>query len=159
MLDTFIDGLAATGLSQWLQSTGWAIPAVQSVHILAIGAVTAASWIVCLRVFGLTRSPEPVSDAIAAALRWIYAGIVVLLLSGALLVIAEPRDILPNRMFQLKMLALLFALALLQFYSRYLHANSTSAGTSRGSKVLAAASLVLFLAIVVAGRWIAYAGT
>jgi hypothetical protein len=159
MLDTFIDALAATSLSQWVQSTGWAIPVAQSVHILAIGAVTATSWIVCLRVFGLMRSPEPVSDAIAASFRWIYAGIVVLLLSGALLVIAEPRDILPNRMFQLKMLGLLLALALLQLYSRYVHRKSESGGTSRGSKVLATASLVLFLAIVVAGRWIAYAGT
>lgn len=158
MLDTFIDGLAATGLSQWLQSTAWAIPAVQSMHILAIGAVTAASWIVCLRVFGVMRSPEPLSDAIAASFGWIYAGTVALLVSGALLVIAEPRDILPNRIFQLKMVGLLFALALLQLYSRYLRANSTSAGMSRRSRALAAASLVLFLAIAVAGRWIAYSG-
>jgi len=45
MLESLIDWLAASAASEWLQSTPWAIPALQSLHILSISAVTATSYL------------------------------------------------------------------------------------------------------------------
>jgi hypothetical protein len=157
MLESLIEWLAGSAVSQWVQSTSWAIPALQSLHILSISAVTATSFIVSLRVFGLLPAVQPLADLIAGSLRAIWTGIAVLLLSGSLLVIAEPRDILPNGAFQLKMVALLCAAGLLAVYPSAVR-SSRKSGTlaSRSLKWLAASSLVLLLAIAVAGRWIAY---
>jgi hypothetical protein len=149
MLDSLIEWLAASAVSQWVQSTPWAIPMLQSLHILSISAVTATSFIVVLRVFGVLPALQPVADLIVGSVRAIWAGIAVLLVSGSLLVAAEPRDILPNTAFQLKMLVLLVAAALLLLHPR-------AARSGRNLKWLAGSSLALVLAIVVAGRWIAY---
>ncbi len=149
MLDSLIEWLAASAVSQWVQSTPWAIPTLQSVHILSISAVTATSLIIALRVFGVMPALQPLIDLITSSVRVIWAGIAVLLLSGSLLVVAEPRDILPNTAFQLKMLVLLGAAVLLLLYPR-------AARSGRNLKWLAGSSLALLLTIVVAGRWIAY---
>lgn len=149
MLDSLIEWLAASAVSQWVQSTPWAIPTLQSVHILSISAVTATSFIVALRVFGLLPALQPLAEMIGGSVRVIWAGIAVLLLSGSFLVVAEPRDILPNTAFQLKMFALLGAALLLLLYPGAVRSG-------RNLKWLAGSSLALLLAIVVAGRWIAY---
>jgi len=149
MLNRVIEWLAASAVSQWVQSTPWAIPTLQSLHILAISAVTATSFIVVLRVFGVLPALQPVADLITGSVRAIWAGIAVLLLSGSLLVVAEPRDILPNTAFQLKMLVLLGAVVLLLLYPG-------AARSGRNLKWLVGSTLALLLTIVVAGRWIAY---
>ena len=63
--------------------------------------------------------------------------------------VAEPRDILPNTAFQLKMLVLLGAVVLLLLYPG-------AARSGRNLKWLVGSTLALLLTIVVAGRWIAY---
>ena len=77
MLNRVIEWLAASAVSQWVQSTPWAIPTLQSLHILAISAVTATSFIVVLRVFGVLPALQPVADLIAGSVRAIWAGIAV----------------------------------------------------------------------------------
>ncbi len=127
MIDVLIEWLAASAVSQWVQTTPWAIPTLQSLHILAISAVTATSFIVSLRVFGLLPAVQPLAELIAGSVRAIWAGIAVLLFSGSLLVIAEPGDILPNKAFLLKMAMLVCASVLLLMYPRVARANAESA--------------------------------
>jgi hypothetical protein len=151
--------LANTALSRVLQSVEWLVPAIQTAHILAVALVMASVLLLSLGVFGVHGREQPLARTVARfapAIRW---GLPVLLVSGALMITAEPDRALPNPAFQIKMALLLVAAALTWAYARGLRrAPAAGSGTPRSlaRRVAAAVSLALWVAVLVAGRWIAY---
>ena len=96
-------------LHNFMQNHDWAVPAVQCVHILAIAAVFASSLVLALRaahVSGIDWSPARWGERLNA---WVGAGLVILLLSGAVLIVGEPARSLLSGVFQAKMLLLVAA--------------------------------------------------
>ena len=79
--------------------------------------------------------------------------------SGLLLIIGEPRRELTNIMFQIKMVLVLCAITVITLFqrstSRHPEFWNTEPETGR-IKMMALGALMLFFAIAVAGRWIAY---
>jgi hypothetical protein len=78
--------------------------------------------------------------------------------TGILLIIGEPKRSLPNPAFQLKMLMLALALAMALAFQASLRPD-TRFWTRNGRRltpVLAVLVFLLWCAIAVAGRWIAY---
>ena len=53
----FCDWLSLTPVSQTIQNVEWIIPAVQSVHIIAIAIVMSSMIMVDLRLMGLGSEP------------------------------------------------------------------------------------------------------
>ena len=128
-LDRFCAWLEQTPLSQTIQGAGWIVPAVQTVHILAIAALIASALMIALRLDTRLR-------------RVIWWALPVLAATGVIMIVGEPVRSLANPVFQLKMalLACAVVVLLLPFKNR--------AG--------AIVSLSLWIGIVFAGRWIAY---
>jgi hypothetical protein len=161
-LRTFAEWLSDTALSQLIQNTSWVIPGVQSIHILAIAVVMSSAIMVMLRVLGVLMRDQPTAAVARRFLPWIWYPLVVLLLSGAILIVGEPGRSLTNSVFQLKMLMLIGAVACTLTLQRPLQTDAafweSSAGARAGGKVIALLSLGLWSCIVFAGRWIAYAG-
>lgn len=165
MLKALADWLAATSLSTQLQTVTWAIPDLQSVHIVALAFLMASAWLLDLRLLGFKERSQPVAAVARRFLPWVWWPLGVLVLSGALLVTAEPGELLGNSVFQLKMLLLAAAIVVTLVLQRMALANSKfadvpaeSAAVSPGMKALAIVSLLLWVAIAFAGRLIAYAG-
>ena len=159
-LDQFCTWLQRTDFSVAIQSHAWVVPAVQSVHILSIGAVTISALIISLRLFGggyLDGSPYDVSRTF---LRVIWLALPVLLVSGVLMIVAEPARSLENPVFFLKMGLLLVATASTLGFQWPLGKDPGFWDTSTRRRVLGKlwtlASLALWTAIIFAGRWIAY---
>ena len=161
-LVTFADWLADTSLSQLIQNTSWVIPGVQSIHILAIAVVISSAMMIVLRVLGVVMRDAPMVEVTRRFLPWFWYPLIVLLATGAILIIGEPGRSLTNGMFQLKMALLLGAIACTFVLQRPLQSNATfwesTTGARVGGKAVALASLGLWSCIVFAGRWIAYAG-
>jgi hypothetical protein len=158
----FCEWLAATPASQTIQDVTWIIPAVQSVHILAIAGLMMSIVAVDLRLIGLMRWSPSLRTFETIALPWFWVALAVLLSTGAILVIGEPERELRNVIFLSKMamvclIALLAAIFQLRV-RRDEHAWSGSVARTRAASALGAASLLLVLAIIICGRWIAYAG-
>jgi hypothetical protein len=157
-LDRFCAWLEQSSLSQSLQSIAWVVPAVQTVHILAVATVLGSALLLNLRFLGLAGLDQPLARACARFLPAIWWALPVLMLTGAVLITGEPARSLKNPIFQLKMSLLIAALALtglLQLGLARGGAGETAA--PRGAAILIALpSLVLWGAIVCAGRWIAY---
>jgi hypothetical protein len=156
-----IDGLGrwleGTGLHQTMQTVEWAVPAVQTVHILAIAAVFASSLALALRVFQVAGSDWSAAQWRARLDGWVVWGLVVLLLSGAMMIAGEPGRALNNALFQTKMILLLLALALFFALSRGVKGlMRLDQPTPGGVRLLAALLVLVWLAIIVCGRWIAY---
>ena len=152
--------LADGALSQWLQRALWPIILLQTFHILAIAMVLSSVAMVELRIFGLA-SGQSMTRTAQRFMPWIWTGLGLLAASGIVLVIAEPKRTLDNNpAFQLKMLMLAIAIAMTVAFQVSLRRNAgrwdakSSSGKMLGT--LAVLTLMLWLAIAVAGRWIAY---
>jgi hypothetical protein len=155
--------LAATSLSHTIQTTTWIIPTLQTIHILCVAALFSSAVLVDLRVWRLTQRDVPLSDVGRRFLPLIWPVVIVLLLTGSLLIVGEPRRSLLNDTFYIKMALLAFALVL----TGLLQWSLTSApgfwerdiGRRIAGRVAAVASIVAWSSIIFAGRFIAYTQT
>ena len=162
MLEHFVSWLADTRASDVIRDVTWIIPAVQTVHILAISAVVTAVILIHLRTFKLALSAEPRAEVARRLMPIIWYGSLVLLVTGVILIVGEPHRELANPVFQIKMFLLIVALALTSAFQRFLKADPLYGDQPGALRVTAAMmsaiSLAVWIGIVFAGRLIAYAG-
>jgi hypothetical protein len=152
--------LAATALSHTIQTTGWIIPTLQTIHILAVAVVFSAAVVVDLRIWRLLQRDVPLPEVARRFLPTIWPVLLILLITGSLLIIGEPRRSLLNATFYLKMTLLALALTLtgaLQ-WSLSLAPEFWDKGGARrmAGRLVATVSILAWCGILFAGRWIAY---
>jgi hypothetical protein len=159
-LDNFCAWIEQTPLSQAIQVTSWSVPAVQTVHILAIAAVMASVLMINLRLLGIVGRDQTIARISARFRPVIWWTLPILLVSGAFLIIGEPVRSLENPIFQLKMFLLVTVIIVTLSYQAPLNKDSkfweSTSGRRGAIKLIAILSLLLWVGIVCAGRWIAY---
>jgi hypothetical protein len=152
--------LAATSLSHTIQTAGWIIPTLQTIHILCVAVVFASAMLVDFRMFRLFEREVPLPLVMRRFLPAIWPVLVILLLTGSLLIIAEPRRSLVNSTFQLKMLLLVIAIVLIATLQRGIASSPAFWEQDRSHRIagqlVATASILVWSGILLAGRWIAY---
>src|SRR5271168_805702 len=111
-LSGFSKWLAATPLSHTIQTTTWIIPSLQTIHILSVATVFSAAILVDLRIWRLLGRDEPLPDVARRFLPTIWPVLLILLVTGGLLIVGEPRRSLLNTSFYVKMTLLAFAVLL-----------------------------------------------
>ena len=162
-LHDFCKWLSETPLSLTIQNVSWIIPTVQSIHILSVAIVFFSAMAVDLRLLGVIGRSAPASAYGARFLPWIWPTLVILLLTGATLIIAEPARSLQNAAFQAKMIMLILAIGATVTLQRPLAADAaywdSTEGRKTAARVIAVVSICLWVGIVFAGRWIAYMNT
>lgn len=153
--------LSATSLSSAIADRAWAVPTLQSIHILSIGIVMASVAMLDLRLAGFIGREQSMRGLTLRFYPWIWGALTVLLTTGLLQIMAEPGRELLNWIFWTKM-ALIVAAVLftapvrtLLEDCRYRDLSAHKRAVIRGC---ALASLLLWVAVVTCGRWIAYAG-
>lgn len=160
-LSSFAAFLGKTPLYGLVAGIAWVVPAVQTLHILAIAVAFGGASLIDLRVLGLIDADRPIEAFLSRFLRPIGAALVVLALTGLLLIISEPTRAIFRVVFWVKLaLVALVSLATgwLAFSARARGLARSEAGVaSLDLKIIAALSLLTWLAIIVAGRWIGYA--
>lgn len=156
-----VEGLGASALSESLKSTEWIVPTVQSIHILGIGVVLSCATIIALRLFGFhTRHLDvaTLNERLVPATWW---ALLVLFVTGAILIIAEPTRTLNNPYFFTKVGCLLVLVPLTRYFQVAVRKQPQRwAGLPALSGVVrptVATAMLLLLAVVICGRWIAYA--
>jgi hypothetical protein len=116
---------------------------------------------ITLRILGVIGKDDSVQAFAARFLPWIWYTIPVLAIGGLLQISAEPERSLMNRVFQLKMALLVAAMAGMVILGRKIYASAGGAEFPAASsvqvKLIGVVVFVLWLAIIAAGRWIAYA--
>jgi hypothetical protein len=160
-IQEFSSWLAQTPPSQFIQGNFWIIPTVQSIHILAICAVISSALLINLRLVGLVGGGDPVAGFARRYLPWTRIALVVLLLTGLILIVAEPDRTLGNAIFWSKMALVAAGLLLGLVFAMPIRKNPAfwdGAGHNVQGKVLGGVSLAVWIAVICCGRWIAYAG-
>jgi hypothetical protein len=82
--------LEASSLSQLIKDVTWIIPLLQSIHIVTIGVVFVSSLMIAMRVLGRMRADEPFPAVWQRFAPWMWYGLIVMVVTGALLVVGEP---------------------------------------------------------------------
>jgi hypothetical protein len=152
--------LAATPLSHTIQTTGWIIPTLQTIHILSVAVLFSSAILVDLRFYRALQRDVPLADVARRFLPAIWPVLLILLITGSLLIIGEPRRSLLNTTFYLKMTLLAFAVLLTIALQWSLRAAPEFWERDRGRRIAgrfaATVSILVWCSILFAGRWIAY---
>jgi hypothetical protein len=152
--------LAATPLSHTIQTTSWIIPTIQIIHILGVAVLFSSAVLVDLRIWRLLERDVPLAQVARRFLPPIWPVLLILLVTGSLLIVGEPRRSLLNSTFYLKMALLAVAILLTAGLQRSISSSPNSWDKDRGRRLAArfaaTASIALWCGILFAGRWIAY---
>lgn len=146
-----------TTVGQVMRTT-WGWPIAESVHFIGLTLLIGTVGLFDLRLLGVARRMP-----IAAAHRlvpWGVLGFAVTVISGVPFLMTEPDQYIYNPAFHLKVLFMVIAGAnALAFYAlsyRRVTAPDASAEAPRLAKFIAAASLTLWISVLVAGRLLTF---
>ncbi len=160
MILEFCKWLGQTQLSITIQSVSWVIPTVQTIHILCVAIIVTYSAMLDLRLMGVAGKSRSIARMTRDAMPWIWNALKVLAATGTILIIAEPARELTNASFWLKMSLLVVGIALTFLVQRGVGQSDdyweSSVSRRRTARLVAAISILLWISIVSAGRWIGY---
>ena len=134
-----------------LQSSTWAYPALEVVHLFGIALLLGNLVLLELRVFGLGAA-LPVQALARLSLTLAFVGFGLAAASGLLMFVTQPAELLANRVFTLKMLLLLLAAC----NAGWFHGRGSLHKLDTLARVQLALSTLIWLAVLTCGRWIAY---
>jgi hypothetical protein len=152
--------LSSTSLATWINEseTVFGYSGILFCHTFGLAIVVGLSMAVDLRLLG-AASRMSVGD-VRSLFRFIWIGFWLNAISGTLLFIANAPAKAANPLFEIKLLLVALGVMVMALIERRLWQQraGSNAGTQRlGLRALAAASLVLWVAAIFAGRLIAYA--
>jgi hypothetical protein len=153
--------LSSTSPSVFIQEhNAWAIPAIQSIHIVGIGLVMGSVLMIDLRILGWAWADQTLRQTAHRFGPWLTGSLWLLLATGILMVVGEPVRELVTFSFWLKMalvavgalVAAIFQTTLRRHEQRW----ETSLVHRRSIKALAILTFLMWACIIVLGRLIAY---
>jgi len=133
-------------------------PMVQTIHILGISCVMGSIVLIDLKVLGLALPSQSVPELVRRLMPWTWWALLFVMLSGLTLFVARPGRYLVNPVFGIKFALLIPAVVLAAIFQRLVRANPGPAQPGGWTqRAIALVSLLLWIGVVMAGRWIAYA--
>ena len=143
-----------------IRDTEWIIPLVQSVHIATVAALVGSVLVLELRVAGRLAVATPLAAVARRFLPVIWLALPILLATGVIMVVGEPYRTVGNWVFWTKMLLVLSMLGLTLWIRRPLLRPSGDSVAAPPTSFAFSGYLMLagWLAVIVCGRFIAYAG-
>jgi hypothetical protein len=145
------DPMPAWSLTEFIRTSPWAYPSLEVVHLVGLGLVFGTLWLVELRLLGLGRRLDAPALAVTA-LPWTLAGFALSMFSGLLLFASRATEFIENPAFLAKM----GLVALAGLNAALLHTRGPLDPSRPGTRAQAAASIVIWLAVIACGRFIAY---
>lgn len=153
------EAIAHSALGVLLRESTWAYPLVETIHIIGFSLLVGSIVVADLRLLGW-RGQSPLAPLMRSTLPITVLCLGVVVPTGLLLFAAHADDLVGNTAFVFKMLLLFGALTnALMFHAGPYRAevDAPVGSTPRTStRVFAGVSIAFWLAIIVAGRMIAY---
>ena len=148
-------------LREYVDAHFWFIPIAQTFHILAIAAAFGSVLMINLRVVELAGRNRTMAQIAHRYLPWIWWSLATLLASGIVMIVGEPVRELLNPCFWIKMILIVVAIAVSVWFQDSVRRNVVWWELTPERRIIIRAGaggvVVLWLAIMAFGRWIAYA--
>ena len=136
----------------WVAEHPFAYPVLEGLHVLGIALLLGSLLLVELRVWGVGAA-VPMRALARLALPVTLAGFALAAASGLTMFATRPWELLASDTFVVKMTLLMAA----GLNAAAFHTRGGLDKTDAVARLQTLASLVLWLAVIAAGRWIAYA--
>ena len=157
-MDPFFAWIEQSWLSDWIRGSEslLAFPGIITLHALGLGILAGGSAAIDFRVLGV--APGVSLKAMARFLPVLWTAFVLNAISGTLLLIAYPTKALTNWLFYVKLGLVALAVGLIyRIGVTVLRApQADEKPVAALAKLLAIASLAAWLAVILAGRFLAY---
>ena len=156
-LTEFALWISDTSASMWIVTHFWAIPIIQVFHILAISASFASVLMINARMFGIAGSSS-MADTANRYIRVLWWALAVLVITGLLMIVGEPVRELINPIFWIKMGLVVFGVLIaIWFHKGVLRHVAGGREIVAADKATGVFLILLWMVIMLCGRWIAYA--
>lgn len=152
--------LDSTRWSAVMRQSNWAFPALDVVHTLGIVLVAGTIMLVDLRLLGLGLCGVPIGQLVARIVPATLWGFALMLVSGGLLFSSEAVKMYMSDPFRIKMVLLALAGLNALIFHRTVYRDAARwdpAVAPVRARLVGLLSLVFWIAIIAAGRAIAYA--
>jgi hypothetical protein len=157
------------GVCRWLEHTTvgasvreslWLFPVIETVHLLGMAALVGTIGVFDLRLLGLAMKRARVGELGVRLLPWAWLGFAVQVVTGAMLFASEAVKIYVNPAFRLKMSLILFAGVQALIFQSIMRRDAAKWDESGvlpvSAKVAGGVSILLWVGIVAAGRFIGF---
>ena len=140
----------------YIRDSQYGMPIVQSVHLVGLTVLLAAVLVVNLRLAGVMLNGLTLGWLAQQLRPWMIGGLVVVVLSGALIFIGTPDKYLASNPFRVKMAALGLAMLFQYGMLRRFSAPDSAPHSRAAGLTIAALSLTLWFTVGWSGRAIAF---
>ena len=141
-------------IRQWL----WLYPAIESLHLLGLALLFGSIVMFDLRLLGFSRQLW-ITDMARHLLPWAYLGFAIAAVTGFLLFTVDANQLTANPAFRLKLLLMTATginAALFHFNYRSVRLWNRGGVAPLAVRAIAVVSLLLWAAVIICGRLIAY---
>jgi hypothetical protein len=157
------------GFCEWLENTPaavalrnsvWVFDLTETIHTLGIVLVAGTIMLVDLRLLGMGLKREPISEVVSRIVPFTLSGFCLMFITGGSLFAAEAVKLYSSPAFRIKLILLSLAglnalIFHLTVYKQAAEWDSAPAAPPR-ARLAGVFSLILWIAIIAAGRAIAY---
>ena len=155
MLFPFFEWLEATAVGSALAQSLWAFPLIEATHLVGLTLLGGTLLVVDLRLLGFGLTNQSIAEVAGDMHRWLVGAVVLMLTTGLLLFISEPIKLYFSTSFLVKMSTLPIAL-IFTFTVRRWIVRADTADTTMKTRLVGAASILLWFTVAAAGRWIGF---
>lgn len=156
MLHTLIDGVANWKLLVVIRDSKYGMPAVLSLHLIALTVLLATIVVSNVRLAGLGMRELSPSWLAQRLKPWKLGAIGLVMLSGFVVFTSRPDEYLSSRPFRLKMALLLIAIVAEWMIVSRRAASESALHAGVANRLIAALSLCLWFGVGWVGRAIAF---
>jgi len=152
------DWLQGMAIATAIRESALVYPILLSLHLTGMALFGGMILMTDLRLLGIAMTKRSVSDVVGGLRPWKHLGLTMVVICGALLAWSKIALYWPNPYFKLKLILLTLVTihALVFRNSVYRNPELDRTGIPGSAKFAAVLSLVLWIGLVSAGRWIGY---
>lgn len=161
MIDkAFFIGIENWPLAVLIAKSPWLFPTIETIHVLALTMVVGTIAMVDLRLLGVRNANSAADELIAETLPWTWTAFAFAVVSGLSMFISKAATYAYNPLFLFKIgLIALAGLNMAVFHLGAFRTVTAWASASRpplGARVAGALSLLVWVLVVVMGRWVGF---
>ena len=162
-MSALLASVEASSLAAAIRASLYWFPLIESAHVLGLAMVFGTIAIIDLRLLGLAWSRRPFTSVASDTLKWTWVAFVLTAATGVLMFITNAAVYFDNFYFRAKMLLIVAAGVNMAYFELKARRDvlrwDRDPSAPPSARAVAALSLVLWITIIFAGRWIGFTVT
>jgi hypothetical protein len=159
-LNPILRAVETLPLAVTIRESPWLFPTIETIHVFALAIVVGTIARLDVRLLGFRSRDRDVGDLARESLPWTWAFFAFAAISGALMFAARAMTYGHSLAFQIKLAVLALAAVNMAIFHLTIYRTVATWGTDATPPVAArltgGLSLLFWITIVVAGRWIGF---